>query len=431
MSIQQRAASPWGVLGFVLYATSAAFITYFSMYAFRKTFAVGSFQDIAGWPQGLDFKTVLILAQVFGYALSKFIGIKVISEMAHDRRAPAILALVMCSQLALVLFAVVPASMKPAMLFFNGLPLGMIWGLVFSFLEGRRVSEVLGAGLSVSFILSSGVVKSVGKWLMLEMGVSELWMPAMTGLLFTPLLFLGVYMLSRVPPPDEADRLERHVREPMNAAQRRAFFRSYMPGLVVLILSYMLLTGIRDFSDNFSAEIWTSLGFGDAPEVFSTTALWTSFLVLLPLGMVMLVKDNMRALMTNHMFILIGILGIGLSTLLFQQGSIEGATWMILHSTCVYLAYIPFNCLLFDRLLAAVEDKANAGFLIYMADSMGYAGSVGIMLYKQFFDVDLSWINFMIQSSYFISVVGAVLVAMSARYFHQRLGSRPLQVSVA
>ncbi len=431
MSIQQRPASSWGMLGFILYATSAAFITYFSMYAFRKTFAVGSFLDIPGWPQALDFKTLLILAQVFGYALSKFIGIKVISEMAHDRRARAIIVLVMCSHLALVLFALVPAQLKPAMLFFNGLPLGMIWGLVFSFLEGRRVSEVLGAGLSVSFILSSGVVKSVGKWLMLEMGVSELWMPAVTGFLFTPLLFVGVYMLSRVPPPDAADRLERHAREPMNAAERKAFFLRYMPGLVVLILSYMLLTGIRDFSDNFSAEIWVSLGFGDAPEVFSTTALWTSFLVLLPLSMVMLVKDNMRALMTNHMFILVGIVGIGLSTLAFQQNSIDGSTWMILHSTCVYLAYIPFNCLLFDRLLAAVEDKANAGFLIYMADSMGYAGSVGIMLYKQFFDVELSWINFMMQSSYFISVVGAVLVAMSARYFHQRLGARPLQVSVA
>src|SRR5690606_4479006 len=115
----------------------------------------------------------------------------------------------------------------------------------------------------------------------------------------------------------------------------------------------------------------------------------------------------------------------------FQQGNIEGQTWMIMHSTCVYLAYIPFNCLLFDRLLAAVEDKANAGFLIYMADSMGYAGSVGIMLYKQFFDVDLSWSNFMIQSSYFISEVGAGLVAMSARYFQLRLGSRPLEVAAA
>ena len=66
----------------------------------------------------------------------------------------------------------------------NGLPLGMIWGLVFSYLEGRRQTELLGAGLSVSFIFSSGVVKSVGKVLMQDFGVTQMWMPFLTGLIF-------------------------------------------------------------------------------------------------------------------------------------------------------------------------------------------------------------------------------------------------------
>ena len=62
-----------------------------------------------------------------------------------------------------------------------------VMALVFSFLEGRRVSEILGAGLSVSFIVSSGVVKSVGKWLMLDLGVNALAvhgdLPELAGLL--------------------------------------------------------------------------------------------------------------------------------------------------------------------------------------------------------------------------------------------------------
>ena len=37
-----------------------------------------------------------------------------------------------------------------AALFLNGLPLGLIWGLVFGFMEGRRTSEVLGAILCAS-----------------------------------------------------------------------------------------------------------------------------------------------------------------------------------------------------------------------------------------------------------------------------------------
>jgi hypothetical protein len=412
-----RCSSAW----FVIYATTAAFLTYFSMYAFRKTFSVADFADVAGWDYQIDFKTTIILAQVIGYALSKFIGIKVVSEMNSSGRAMAILALVMTSQLALILFAILPNPYKPFSLFLNGLPLGMIWGLVFSFLEGRRVSEILGMGLSISFIVSSGVVKSVGQWLMLEFGVSEFWMPATTGFIFTIPLFISVFFLSQIPPPNLADQQQRHIRQPMNRADRKRLFFSYLPGLIALILSYMLLTAIRDYSDNFAAEIWSSLGYGDQPSIFSHAALYTSLAILVLLSCIMLVKDNVKALLTNHGFILVGIITIGLSTLLFEQGIISGEVWMITHSTGIYLAYIPFNCLLFDRMLAVIKDKANAGFLIYMADAMGYAGSVGILLYKNFFNTNLSWLSFMIQSSYLISIIGSLLIISSAGYFILKL----------
>lgn len=418
---------------FVVYATVAAFLTYFSMYAFRKTFAVGSFEDAAGWDYPLDFKTAIVLAQVIGYALSKFIGIKVVSEMNAAGRAKAILLLVLASELALVLFAVVPTQWKPATLFLNGLPLGMIWGLVFSFLEGRRVSEILGAGLSISFIVSSGVVKSVGSWLMLSFAVSEYWMPALTGLLFVFPLFISVFFLAQIPPPSEADKAERHIREPMNASDRKRLLFSYFPGLVALIISYMLLTAIRDYSDSFAAEIWASLGYGDQPGIFSQAALYTSLAILVLLSFIMFIKDNVRALMMNHGFIIAGLLTIGLSTLLFEQHVISGQAWMIVLSTGIYLAYIPFNCLLFDRMLAVLRDKANAGFLIYMADAMGYAGSVGILLYKSFIDVELSWLTFMVQSAYLISMLGALLVLGSAWYFVVKLADKkaPLPLNAA
>ena len=65
-------------LWFTVYATMAAFMTYFSMYAFRKPFTATNYDNIPDFSYGIDFKTALILAQVLGYALSKFIGIKVI-----------------------------------------------------------------------------------------------------------------------------------------------------------------------------------------------------------------------------------------------------------------------------------------------------------------------------------------------------------------
>jgi hypothetical protein len=72
-------------------------------------------------------------------------------------------------------------------MYLNGLGLGMIFGLVFSYLEGRRITDLLGAGLAVSFIVSSGIIKSVSRWA-LSLGIDEFWMPFVVGLCFFPAL---------------------------------------------------------------------------------------------------------------------------------------------------------------------------------------------------------------------------------------------------
>ena len=317
-------------------------------------------------------------------------------------------------------FCCCAGNWKLVALFFNGLPLGIIWGLVFSYLEGRRTTEVLGAILSISFIVSSGVVKTVGKYLMLDLQVSEYWMPAATGAIFTIPLLISVYFLSRIPPPTHQDKAERHKREPMTSEDRIQLVRKYSIGLGCMVVSYMLLTAMRDFSDNFAAEIWIELGYGDRPAIFSSVALYTSLAVLLLLSSIMWIKNNFRAFMVNHLMVIGGFLLLGVSSLFYQSGGISGSSWMIALTIGIYLAYVPFNCLIFDRMLSMINDKANAGFLIYIADAMGYAGTVGILLYRNFFEIKLSWLNFLLESAYFTALLGSVLMVCSAWFFRQR-----------
>src|SRR5262245_66530267 len=75
----------------------AAFGAYGCMYAFRKPFTAGTFSTE---PFAAGFKTWLVLAQVLGYTISKFIGIKVIAEMRPERRVMILLGLVAFSDLA-------------------------------------------------------------------------------------------------------------------------------------------------------------------------------------------------------------------------------------------------------------------------------------------------------------------------------------------
>lgn len=115
--LQNRKTSLW-------LTALAAFCAYFCMFGFRKPFAASTYDGVTAF--GIDLKSSLVLAQLLGYMTSKFIGIKVISEMPAHRRAWTIIGLIGLAELALIGFAVLPVPFKVLMLFLNGLPLGMI-----------------------------------------------------------------------------------------------------------------------------------------------------------------------------------------------------------------------------------------------------------------------------------------------------------------
>ncbi|NOU46108.1 MAG: hypothetical protein HOO86_03495 [Bacteroidales bacterium] len=404
-----------------VYLSTIAFLTYACMYGIRKPFTVASFDGLT--LGGMDYKALLIISQVIGYALSKFIGIKVISEMGRSSRAVSIIILTGIAELALVLFSIVPAPYNVVLLFLNGLPLGMIWGLVFAYLEGRKTTEILGTVLSISFIVSSGFVKSIGKMLMVHFHLSDFQMPWVTGLVFFVPMIVLVWLLDKTPEPTAEDELLRTKRIPMNKSQRNKMFKEFIPGLVLLTVAYMLLTIYRDLRDNFAAEIWASIGVKGNSMIFTWSELPIALIVFIVMGLLMLIKDNRKALLMNNYIILSGFILIGLSTLALKIGMINPLVWMILLGLGTYLGYLPFNCLLFDRLIAAFGSAANAGFFIYVADSFGYLGSVGALLFKNFNNKELSWFRFLMTTSYGLALAGSLLIALSLWYFKHKFQS--------
>jgi len=322
--------------------------------------------------------------------------------------------------LSWLFFGLVPAPYNIIFLFTNGFPLGLVWGMVFGYLEGRRFTEVLGAGLSVSFIFSAGFAKSVGGFIMRDWGVSEMWMPFVTSCIFIIPLLIFLYLLDKLPPPSPLDEALRTKRKPMDGAERKAFIKTFWPGIILFTIAYMMLTIFRDFRDNFSAEVWKSLGYGDSPEIFTTTEIPVSIMVLIVMGSLMLIKNNKTALMINHLIIMIGMIITGVSTFLFEQHLISPPLWMICIGLGLYLGYVPFNSIFFDRLLAAFNYVGTVGFIMYVADSFGYLGSVGVLFFKEFGYAEVSWLQFFISAGYMLSVAGSVLIAGSMWYFHWR-----------
>lgn len=280
------------------------------------------------------------------------------------------------------------------------------------------MTEILGAALAVSFIFSGGLCRTVGAFLMRDWGVPEFWMPLAAAGVFTVPFLLFLWLVEKLPPPSALDEAQRTRRQPMNRVERKMFLRTFLPGIVLFVLVYMLLTAFRDFRENFSSDVWNALGYGNSPEIFTKTETPVSLAILAIMGSIMLIKNNKVALMVNHVIIVAGMLLIGAGTFLYEQQAISAPLWMILMGTGLYMGYVPFNSMFFDRLIATFQYVGTVGFIMYVADAFGYVGSVGVLFFKEFTAAQTSYIDVFIWGGYATAIVGTVLILGSMWYFH-------------
>jgi Family of unknown function (DUF5690) len=403
--------------GRLLLTATAAFCAYFCMYAFRKPFTAATFEG----PElfGLGLKTVLVLSQLLGYTVSKFIGIKVVSEMRNEYRAMAIIGLIAVAEIALVGFAFLPIPLKVLMIFLNGLPLGMIFGLVLSYLEGRKQTEALSAALCASFIVSSGVVKSVGSWLMQDLGVSEFSMPMIAGAIFFVPLLVSVWVLQKTPPPDVEDRQLRSERKAMTREDRRKFLYAFWPGITLLILVYITLTIARTIRDDFAVEIWRDMGVSKTPSVFATSETWVGVIATTCLALTMLVRDNLRAMRVTIGLMCVAFVLVAIAAWSNRLGMLSPFVFMVMCGIGLYIPYVAFHTSVFERLIAAARMPSNLGFLMYMADSIGYLGYAVVIVAKTWMKKDLELLPYF-QWILLLSAATSVLCLLAALIYFQR-----------
>ena len=143
-------------LFFILWAGGAALLSYSLVYMLRKPYTAAAFEDLEVF--NMDYKVAVTIVQILGYVVSKFMGIKLISELRREERLRFILMSVVMAELSLVFFGLLSAPYNIAAMFLNGLSLGCMWGIIFSFIEGRRMTDVLASLLGVSMVISQRVL---------------------------------------------------------------------------------------------------------------------------------------------------------------------------------------------------------------------------------------------------------------------------------
>ncbi len=406
------------------WALFAAFGTYFCMYGFRKPYTAAIYSNAVFF--GIDYKFLLIIAQTIGYVIAKWVGIKMVSEIKPGQRIKMLLVLIFFAEFMLLVFGIVPRPWNILCLLLNGLSLGMVFGLILGFLEGRKNTEALIAGLCASFIVSDGVSKSVGKML-LDNGVTENWMPFFAGILFLIPTLLFITMLSYVPSPSTTDIANRSARVPMQAQARWDFFMKYAPGLAGITIVYLFVTLLRSIRADFAPELWRDLGYHETPALFTQSELWVSFGVVIINGLAIFILNHYKA----FRFSLFTCLG-GVAILLFSVWGLHNGLgsfpFMVLIGLGVYIPYVAIHTTLFERLIAITKERANIGFLMYLVDSVGYTGYIILMLFRYATPPRDSILFLFLRICLYLGISGGSIVLYCNWYFKMKLKNNERQI---
>ena len=330
---------------FVLWAGGTALLSYSLVYALRKPFTAAEFEGLQVY--GMDYKIVVSIIQLLGYVSAKLLGIKYISELRPEGRLKFIIGSAALSEISLIAFGVLPIPYNIVALYFNGLSLGCMWGVIFSFLEGRRTTDILASIMGVSMALSSGVAKSLGLYALNQLHVSEFWMPALIG-------------------------------------------------------ANLLLTVQRDIKEDFivciiDVQTISSWAFAQIDSI-------ATFVLLAVFALLATTYNHLKVLC---MLLILSTFGMG--TLAFL-GATEGnehiptTIWLFLQSLCLDIAYLSFQTIFFERFIACFKIKGNVGFFIITIDFVGYLGTLGLLLFKEFCASHIDWASFYNHMSLFIGV---------------------------
>ena len=416
---------------FVLWAGGAALLSYSLVYALRKPFTAAAFDGYTVF--GMDYKIAVTVIQILGYLVAKFIGIKLISELKRESRLGFILIAVGLAEMSLVFFAILPVPYNVFAMFFNGLALGCMWGVIFSFIEGRRVTDLLASLLGISMVISSGTAKSLGLYVMNHFHVDEFWMPAVIGVCALPLLTLLGYCLHCLPLPTAEDIRQKSERLTLNSRQRWALFRKYMPFLVMLFVANLMLVVVRDIKEDFLVNIFDVKGNGYSSWIFAQLDSVVTVIILVIFGLMIFVKSNFRALLILLGLVISGMVTMAFVSFQYETLQLSPLVWLFIQSLCLYIAYLSFQTLFFDRFIACFRIQGNVGFFIVMIDFIGYSGTVVVLTIKEFFSPDIEWLSFYNHLAGYVAIGSCVLFLGAFVYLwrHYKRQQTVIQSAVA
>lgn len=123
------------------------------------------------------------------------------------------------------------------------------------------------------------------------------------------------------------------------------------------------------------------------------------------------------------MLLIFIILGMGVMSFIsfrFEELKMDIVLWLFIQSMCLYLAFLTFQTLFFDRFIACFKIRGNVGFFIVLIDFLGYVGTAIVLLIKELVGSSINWLNFYNLMAGYVGIFCAMIFITSLVYLQLR-----------
>ena len=337
----------------ILWAGGAALLSYSLVYALRKPYTAASFEGLEFF--GSDYKVAVTTIQILGYVIAKFFGIKIISELKKENRFRFFVGSAVLAEAALVGFGLLDTPWNVIAMFVNGLSLGCMWGRDIQFY--RRTESNRHSGKPVG--CKHGVQFGRGEKLWVVCHERNAHQPVLDACghrrFALPLLVLMGYMLKRLPQPTAEDIALRNERVTLDSKGRKALFLKYAPILTLLFVGNFMLLVLRDIKEDFLVYILDMSN--QSSWMFARIDTIVTLIILGIFALFIFFRSNIRALLWLMTLVIAGCLTMTYVSYHYDTLDLSPVMWLFIESLSLYIAYLTFQTVFFDRFIACFRIK--------------------------------------------------------------------------
>ena len=134
----------------------------------------------------------------------------------------------------------------------------------------------------------------------------------------------------------------------------------------------------------------------------------------------------------NLTLLIIGMLILGFGIVLlsvwgYQANLFSPMVFMVTLGLGLYVPYVALHTTVFERPIASFGEVATIGYLMCLADAVGYLGYVSVMVFRNTTSGEVNFLKLMVWSATFIAFVASSIAIILLVYYRIRFRQHPIQ----